>query len=142
MFDAEAEPGGLMRTGIPSYRLPRQALDRDIDRIRALGVEFVPDSRIDHDRLDEMAHEFDAVLAATGVTLVSWWLVQRWGLHHLYELVPAFALALAATWAVSRLTRPVTDTVAIGICSFSAMAPTAWIRSSSPVKRPRNRRPD
>ena len=67
VFDAEAEPGGLMRTGIPSYRLPRQALDRDIDRIRALGVEFVPDSRIDHDRLDELAHEFDAVLAATGL---------------------------------------------------------------------------
>ena len=67
VFDAGAEPGGLMRTGIPTYRLPRPALDRDIDRIRALGVEFVTDSRIDHERLAQLTREFDAVLAATGL---------------------------------------------------------------------------
>jgi hypothetical protein len=44
-----------------------------------------------------------AVLGATGVTLLAWWLVQRWGLHHLYELVPAFALAAATALVVSRL---------------------------------------
>jgi 2-oxoacid:acceptor oxidoreductase gamma subunit (pyruvate/2-ketoisovalerate family) len=67
VFDAGSEPGGLMRTGIPGYRLPREALDRDIERICALGVEFVPDSRVDQGRLDELSHEFDAVLAATGL---------------------------------------------------------------------------
>ena len=67
LFDAGSELGGLMRTGIPAYRLPREALDRDIGRILALGVTTVLDARIDHDRLQQMAHEFDAVLAATGL---------------------------------------------------------------------------
>jgi 2-oxoacid:acceptor oxidoreductase gamma subunit (pyruvate/2-ketoisovalerate family) len=67
VFDAGHEPGGLMRTGIPTYRLPREALDHDIDRILALGVETVMDTRIDHDRLMELTQEFDAVLAATGL---------------------------------------------------------------------------
>jgi 2-oxoacid:acceptor oxidoreductase gamma subunit (pyruvate/2-ketoisovalerate family) len=67
LFEAGAELGGLMRTGIPAYRLPRGALDRDIARILALGVEPVLDTRIDHDRLLELTREFDAVLAATGL---------------------------------------------------------------------------
>jgi sodium/proline symporter len=44
-----------------------------------------------------------AVGAALAATLGSWWLVQRWGLSHLYELVPAFALAGVVALAVSRL---------------------------------------
>ena len=67
IFEAGSELGGLMRTGIPAYRLPRKALDRDIDRILELGVETVFNARIEHDRLQELTHEFDAVLAATGL---------------------------------------------------------------------------
>lgn len=67
LFEAGSELGGLMRTGIPAYRLPREALDRDIQRILDLGVETVVDARIDHARLQQLAHEFDAVLAATGL---------------------------------------------------------------------------
>jgi 2-oxoacid:acceptor oxidoreductase gamma subunit (pyruvate/2-ketoisovalerate family) len=59
--------GGLMRTGIPEYRLPREALDRDITRILDLGVETVLNSRIDHEGLHRLAREYDAVLAATGL---------------------------------------------------------------------------
>ena len=44
-----------------------------------------------------------AALAAAALTLGSWWLVQRWGLHNLYELVPAFFLAAGSTVAVSFL---------------------------------------
>ncbi|MGD8356605.1 MAG: 2-oxoacid:acceptor oxidoreductase family protein [Lysobacterales bacterium] len=67
LFEADSELGGLMRTGIPTYRLPRESLDRDIDRILRLGVQPVPDSQIDHERLVELTREFDAVLAATGL---------------------------------------------------------------------------
>lgn len=67
LYEAGGELGGLMRTGIPAYRLPREALDRDIERILALGVKPVLDARIDHDRLLELNREFDAVLAATGL---------------------------------------------------------------------------
>jgi Na+/proline symporter len=44
-----------------------------------------------------------AVLTATAMTLGAWFLVPRWGLDQLYELVPAFILATAAGLAVSRL---------------------------------------
>ena len=50
----------------------------------------------------EVGH-ITAVLAATGITLASWYLVQHWGMHHLYELVPAFVFATAAALGVSRI---------------------------------------
>jgi 2-oxoacid:acceptor oxidoreductase gamma subunit (pyruvate/2-ketoisovalerate family) len=67
LFEAGSELGGLMRTGIPLYRLPRVALDRDIRRILDLGVDTVLDRRIDFERLQALTREFDAVLAATGL---------------------------------------------------------------------------
>jgi hypothetical protein len=45
-----------------------------------------------------------AVLAAAGLTVLSWWLVGQWGLDNLYELVPAFFMAGFAALAVSRIT--------------------------------------
>jgi NADPH-dependent glutamate synthase beta subunit-like oxidoreductase len=38
MFDQAAEPGGMLRQGIPAYRLPRAVLDREFRRLEALGV--------------------------------------------------------------------------------------------------------
>jgi 2-oxoacid:acceptor oxidoreductase gamma subunit (pyruvate/2-ketoisovalerate family) len=67
IFEAGSELGGLMRTGIPAYRLPRHALDRDIDRILELGIETEFNTHIDHGRLQQLTREYDAVLAATGL---------------------------------------------------------------------------
>ena len=41
--DASPEPGGMMRYGIPEYRLPRDVLDAEVARIVALGVRIVTD---------------------------------------------------------------------------------------------------
>lgn len=38
IFESAASPGGLLRYGIPDYRLPRRVLDRDIKNVTALGV--------------------------------------------------------------------------------------------------------
>ena len=38
VFEAAAEPGGMMRFGIPEYRLPRTLIHEEIDKILALGV--------------------------------------------------------------------------------------------------------
>ena len=51
------------------------------------------------------AGETIAVLSAAGVTLGAWAVVPHWGLHHLYELVPAFGLAGSTALVVSRLSR-------------------------------------
>ena len=40
LMDAGSRPGGLLLTGIPGYRLPRESLERDVQQILALGVEF------------------------------------------------------------------------------------------------------
>jgi len=47
-----------------------------------------------------------ALISATALTVISWWLVQRWGLNSLYELVPAFFFAGGAALAVSAISRP------------------------------------
>lgn len=41
VFEAMEHGGGMMRYGIPEYRLPREVIDRQIGEIRDLGVEFV-----------------------------------------------------------------------------------------------------
>jgi heterodisulfide reductase subunit A-like polyferredoxin len=63
VFEAEAEPGGMLRWGIPTYRLPKEVLDRDIQNITALGVRIVTGHRVTS--LDEFA-KFDAVFLALG----------------------------------------------------------------------------
>ncbi len=69
LFDAAEEPGGLLRSGIPRYRLPSEALRRDIDRILALGVHFRGGVRLGTDTsLEQLLDEdrYDAVLLAIG----------------------------------------------------------------------------
>jgi Na+/proline symporter len=50
-----------------------------------------------------------AVVAAAGLSVLSWWLVQKWGLSNLYELVPAFGCATFAAFAVSFVTPSLED---------------------------------
>lgn len=63
IFEAESEPGGMMRWGIPTYRLPKEVLERDLLNITALGVRIVTGQRVAS--LDELA-KFDAVFLALG----------------------------------------------------------------------------
>lgn len=59
--------GGLLRTGIPEFRLPEDILDMEVGRILDLGVEVITDSPVDRKRLLEIAGNHDAVLVATGL---------------------------------------------------------------------------
>ncbi|NNG16540.1 MAG: FAD-dependent oxidoreductase [Gemmatimonadales bacterium] len=67
VYEGGSETGGLLRTGIPSFRLPADVLDREIGRIISLGVKVETKHRIDRARLLEMARSHDAVLVATGL---------------------------------------------------------------------------
>ncbi|MFH0944515.1 MAG: FAD-dependent oxidoreductase [Planctomycetota bacterium] len=71
LFDAHEEPGGLLRYGIPRYRLPREALDRDVGRILGLGIRFEGGARFGKERgIDSLLYSgFDAVCLAVGATL-------------------------------------------------------------------------
>ncbi len=71
VFDAGAEPGGMMRYGIPAYRLPLDVLQKEIDEIFDLGIEFKPNMRLGkHMQLEDLKAEgFDAVFLAIGAQL-------------------------------------------------------------------------
>jgi 2-oxoacid:acceptor oxidoreductase delta subunit (pyruvate/2-ketoisovalerate family) len=67
VYEAEAEPGGILRYGIPEYRLPKDVLAKEIARIRALGVEFRCNARVGRDLTFGEVEHHDAVFVATGV---------------------------------------------------------------------------
>ncbi|MDZ4231024.1 MAG: FAD-dependent oxidoreductase [Dehalococcoidales bacterium] len=67
VYDSFPKPGGMMRYGVPQYRLPEAELDRDVKEIDGLGVEFKLNTTIGKDiALDEMKKKYDAVFLASG----------------------------------------------------------------------------
>ncbi|MCI7550946.1 MAG: NAD(P)-binding protein [Actinomycetaceae bacterium] len=65
--DAGEKPGGMMRYGIPSYRLPRGILDGEIQRIADMGVTF--EQGVTVENAEAALEEFDAVFTAVGAGL-------------------------------------------------------------------------
>jgi len=68
IFEALPVAGGMLSVGIPKYRLPSDVLNRDIDYIKALGVEIKTDSSIDIEKglSDLLDQGYSAVLLAIG----------------------------------------------------------------------------
>jgi 2-oxoacid:acceptor oxidoreductase gamma subunit (pyruvate/2-ketoisovalerate family) len=67
LFEANDELGGVLRNGIPEYRLPREVLDREIGFILMHGVVAYTDAKIDRPGMAELAQRYDAVFVATGL---------------------------------------------------------------------------
>lgn len=65
--DAGPMAGGMMRFGIPSYRLPRGILDQEVKRIADMGVTFEFNSKVDN--VADVADDFDAVFLAIGAQM-------------------------------------------------------------------------
>jgi NADPH-dependent glutamate synthase beta subunit-like oxidoreductase len=67
LFDAFPKPGGMMRFGIPQYRVPEARLDKDIKEILELGVVFKGNTTIGEDvPVDLLKTDFDAIFLASG----------------------------------------------------------------------------
>ncbi|MDJ0699105.1 MAG: FAD-dependent oxidoreductase [Woeseiaceae bacterium] len=67
VFESGDEIGGLLRTGIPDFRLPEDVVAREIDRIISLGVNVETNHPIDRSALLDLTRDHDAVLVATGL---------------------------------------------------------------------------
>jgi NADPH-dependent glutamate synthase beta subunit-like oxidoreductase len=67
--DAGEQPGGMMRYGIPAYRMPRDVLDLEVARIAALGVQIVCGHRVEDLEAERREGGFDAVFVAVGAHL-------------------------------------------------------------------------
>ncbi|RMH77897.1 MAG: FAD-binding protein, partial [Actinomyces sp.] len=69
LYEASDVLGGMMRLGIPEYRLDRRLLDAEIDAVIGLGVDVRLEHRLGRDvTLEELRRDFDAVFLAIGAT--------------------------------------------------------------------------
>jgi NADH-quinone oxidoreductase subunit F len=67
VYDAFSEAGGVVRFGIPQYRLPKSVLQKEVDFIKKLGVQFVFNKRLgDNLEFKQLTKENDAVYLAIG----------------------------------------------------------------------------
>ena len=67
IYEANSEPGGMMRYGIPSYRQPNYILKQEIDNILSLGVELECNVKVGVNiPLDQLRNEYDAIFLGVG----------------------------------------------------------------------------
>jgi formate dehydrogenase major subunit len=72
VFDAHPHPGGMLRYGIPDYRLPRAALEAEVALVERLGATFQMRTRWGRDfTLDDLRRDHDAVFLGVGAQLSS-----------------------------------------------------------------------
>jgi NADPH-dependent glutamate synthase beta subunit-like oxidoreductase len=71
VFDSNDKPGGMMRYGIPEYRLPRDILDQEINDILKLGIDFIPHQNLGNEvSLDQLRNDgYDAVFLGVGAQM-------------------------------------------------------------------------
>ncbi len=67
IFEEQMEPGGMLRSGIPSYRLPRTVLEADIQVLTDMGVKMKTGTPIGEEiSVTQLRNDFDVVLLAIG----------------------------------------------------------------------------
>jgi glutamate synthase (NADPH/NADH) small chain len=69
VFERADRIGGLLRYGIPEFKMEKRVLDRRLDQMRAEGTEFRVDTNVGVDiTVDELRRDFDAIVLAGGAT--------------------------------------------------------------------------
>jgi formate dehydrogenase major subunit len=72
VFEKQQLAGGMMRWGIPEYRLPKDTLDKEINIIEKLDVKIQTNKALGtHIRLEDLQQDFDAVYLSVGSCLAS-----------------------------------------------------------------------
>ncbi|MFQ5857107.1 MAG: FAD-dependent oxidoreductase [Anaerolineae bacterium] len=70
VFESEEEPGGMLRYGIPEFRLPRDVLRREVDDILNASITLRTSIRVGRDiAFEELCADYDAVVLAVGLPL-------------------------------------------------------------------------
>jgi len=85
LFEALPVAGGLLRSALPHYRLPRDVLDAELERLLASGITFRPGQRLGRDfSLDELKAEYAAVFLAPGTQRSREWNIDGATPHDLH----------------------------------------------------------
>jgi len=66
VFEAETEPGGILRWGIPRYRLPDAVVNAEVQRIKNLGVKIICNTRATQNFLEEAKDRYHAFFIGCG----------------------------------------------------------------------------
>ncbi len=67
LYEALHKVGGVLVYGIPEFRLPKRIVQREVDNLKALGVEMVASYIVGKTRtIDSLLDEFDAIFVAAG----------------------------------------------------------------------------
>lgn len=66
IYESAPEAGGMLKKGIPEFRLDRKVVDRDIKRLENAGIKIVLDYHISAHSLNDLRAEYDAVVIAAG----------------------------------------------------------------------------
>jgi formate dehydrogenase major subunit len=67
VYEAMPKPGGMLRYGIPQYRLPKEVLDKEIQMIEHMGVKFITNTRVGQDvTLEYLKRNNDVVFIGIG----------------------------------------------------------------------------
>ena len=67
VFEKADRIGGLLRYGIPNFKMEKHLIDRRIEQMRAEGVEFVVNAHVGQDiPVSDLRRDFDAILLAAG----------------------------------------------------------------------------
>jgi formate dehydrogenase beta subunit len=70
IFEAGSHPGGLLWSGVPDYRLPKEILDAEIDRLVKMGIKFRLNYKVQDVLLEKQSGNFDAVFLGIGAQLI------------------------------------------------------------------------
>jgi NADH-quinone oxidoreductase subunit F len=73
VYEANSEAGGMLRYVLPDYRLPKAALDKEIELIKRVGVQFTFNTKVGQDvSLNDLDSQYDAVFLAIGTWKEAW----------------------------------------------------------------------
>ncbi len=77
IFERESLPGGVLRYGIPSYRLPKEILDKEFEMLEKMGIKIETNKELGKDiHIEDLRSKFDAVFIGIGA-----WIEKKMGLE-------------------------------------------------------------
>ncbi len=70
IFEAREAAGGMIRYGVPEYRMPYEQIDKEVNYLKECGVEFKFNTKVGRDvQLENLLNEYDAVFFSVGLTI-------------------------------------------------------------------------
>jgi glutamate synthase (NADPH) small chain len=67
VFEGTNSFGGVIKYGVPNFRLPKETVARELKNLQELGIDFEPNSKISEESIQQISKEFDIVFVGTGV---------------------------------------------------------------------------